>query len=54
MTLVLKEKIVRKIFMHCNSPQKTTEQGKQQKIVDLSAKHLLSHKHTKYLYMQST
>jgi hypothetical protein len=43
--------VVRKIFMHCNSPQKSAEQGKQQKNVNFSAKHLLSHTHAKYLYI---
>jgi len=33
---------VSKIFKHCNSTQKSGEQGKQQKNVNLSVKHLLS------------
>jgi len=37
--------------MHCNSPRKSAEQGRQQKNVNLSAKHL-SHTHAKYLYMR--
>ena len=44
---------VRKIFMHCNSPWKSTDQVKQQKDVNLLAKPLLSHTHAKYLYMRS-
>jgi len=51
--LVWKATVLRKIFMHCNSPQKSAEQGKQQKNVNLSAKQLLSHTHVKYLYMLS-
>jgi len=53
MMLVWKKKVVRKVFMHRNSPQKSDKQGKQQKNVNLSAKYLLSHTHAKYLYMQS-
>jgi len=36
--------------MHCNSPYKSAEHGKQQKNVNLSAKHLLSLTNAKYLY----
>jgi len=45
--------VVRKIIMHCNSPWKSAEQGKQQNNANLSGKDLLSHTHTKYLCMQN-
>jgi len=37
--------------MRCNWPQKSAEQGKQQKNVNWSAKHLLSYTRPKYLYI---
>jgi hypothetical protein len=51
-SLQKKTTAVRKLFMHNNSRYKPAKQVKQQKNVNLSAKHL-SHTRAKYLYVQS-